>query len=198
MHGRAPLPPRHTMARSYMTARMSPASSRLSMAYWGNTVVMEPVRDVKHHALGMTHNTSPGFTAPAANTALCRGGGGGGGCGCGCCGRDCDCGAAVVFVFVFVFVVGDAASMMGGGAPPATTLRSSREGWKTIPRSSHQRLKYVRGSSSSSSSFLVVVVALASSLFFLSAARFFFFGGAIIFIFIYEKLLTTDLMGRAE
>ena len=57
-------------ARSYITARMSAASSRSSRSSSGTASDTEPVRGVKHHAFGISTSTSPTHTSADANTAL--------------------------------------------------------------------------------------------------------------------------------
>ena len=56
-----------------MTVKINAASSRSARTSRGRTLVIDPVRGVRHQHLGMTTRTSPGAMSPLANTALCLG-----------------------------------------------------------------------------------------------------------------------------
>ena len=57
-------------ARSYITAKMSAASSRSSSSSSGMASETEPVRGVRHQAFGISTSTSPTRTSADANAAL--------------------------------------------------------------------------------------------------------------------------------
>ena len=57
-------------ARSYITAKMSAASSRSARSSSGTASETEPVRGVRHQAFGISTSTSPTRTSADANAAL--------------------------------------------------------------------------------------------------------------------------------